>query len=240
MGIPGAVGPKGPVGDQGAAGPKGPVGDQGAVGPKGPVGDQGVIGVKGLVGDTSNVVGPKGPVGLVTLDGTWRTTDYNYLAWTFDQFGSVTSGVSTSGSTYAQRVNLRIPVRVTGVCIYINVAGSGLTAGQCFVGLYSATNRQLIASSADQSAAWLTAGGVNAPLLGGPYDLPAGPYYIAHLGNGTTLPNQIRASSNYLASAMFLTTATARAGAYSTPSTTLPASLPGTLTFTYATWAALY
>ncbi len=71
QGLPGATGPRGPVGATGAKGPVGATGPQGpvgATGAKGPVGDtgpQGPIGPQGLKGDT----GDRGPSDAFTKRG---------------------------------------------------------------------------------------------------------------------------------------------------------------------------
>lgn len=212
-------------------------------GPKGPTGDKGLIGNKGPTGDASNVVGAKGPLGVPTAVGVWRSTDYGYHAWTYDQYGAYANIVYTAGLLYAMRLPLRAPQTVAGIAHYVNVAGAGLVAGQCFTVLYDASTRALLGTSADQSTAWQTVGLAKAPFVGGPLNLAAGWYYVGWWAQGTTIPGFIRVSAYDVCSNLNLPNGSYRSaivtagGVTTTPPNPLPSTFYGR---SYLYWCALY
>lgn len=120
--------------------------------------------------------------------------DQNIAAWSED-FALVTSGAQlTAGQLHLAKVILRHPRAISKIAHHIFTAGSGLTAGQCFIGLYSAAGA-LLGQSADQATAWASVGYKNPAITGGPLNLAAGVYYVGILGNGTTQPSVSRVGS---------------------------------------------
>jgi len=112
--------------------------------------------------------------------------DHNAIAWTGDPGHSMGTTVPTTGVLHMVRLMIREEVTLTSVAYLVTTAGSGLTAGQNFIGLYDSTGA-LLRSTADQTvnfggaafrqANWST------PVL-----VPVGAYWVAFLVNGTTAP----------------------------------------------------
>ena len=104
-------------------------------------------------------------------------------------------------------------------------SGTLLTAAQNFAGLYNSAGT-LIGTSADQSAAWTTAGVYTTPLAGGPFSLPAGFYWVACLSNSTGTPPSLIRTTNLTAgfANQGLTAAQSRYATNGT-GTTLPGSI---------------
>lgn len=96
----------------------------------------------------------------------------------------------SSGQVSIVRIPIPQTLVVTNVACQVEVAGSGLTAGQNFIGLYTSAFA-LIGTSADQAAAWASTGWKPAALTGGPYTIQGGLgvyVYGALLAVGTTRP----------------------------------------------------
>ncbi len=124
------------------------------------------------------------------------------------------------------RFNLASAATLTAGAVSVVTAGSGLTAGQNWVGLYTAAGTR-VALSADQTANF---GAVGEPTstFTAPYAAAAGTYYLAILANGTTPPSLIRGVSSGTSAVRInrgLTPATARWTTGPTAQTTLPASI---------------
>lgn len=118
-----------------------------------------------------------------------------YLSWT--QQPETTQSVGTApptGSMRLQRHKLRVGATITNLHVVVLTVGSGLTAGQNFLGLYDAAGN-LLAQSADQSTAWTGAGLKTTPLTT-PYVAAAGDYYVGILAVGTTPPAFARGHDN--------------------------------------------
>lgn len=98
-----------------------------------------------------------------------------------------------AGNVIMTRVDLPKDATITNLIIAFVTAGSGLTAGQNFAGLYDSTGTR-IGITADQSVAWTTAGAQTMALTA-PVFCPAGAYYVAAMANGTTRPGLGRAAS---------------------------------------------
>ncbi|MFD7639966.1 glycosyl hydrolase family 28-related protein [Kitasatospora sp. NPDC059795] len=133
--------------------------------------------------------------GTVTplLDPTPQPADQGLLTWSFDPSAIGSTGVPATGTLQLVRVLLRTPQTVSAALVAVTGAGAGLTAGQNQVGLYGADG-SLLATGADQSAAWAATGLKSVPLTmaaGVPAVLPAGSYWVAFLANsgaGGTAP----------------------------------------------------
>lgn len=133
---------------------------------------------------------PLSPVGVSQsgsplMQGLWGQT--------FDPAAvQTTFGPPVSGTLYLARIRSVSTQPATGIALWINNAGAGLTAGQNFVGLLDANGNRL-AVSADQSTAFATTGGLKIPFLS-PVPVVVGvDYYAAFLTNfATTAPLPLR------------------------------------------------
>ncbi len=167
--------------------------------------------------------------------------DRGYLAWTQPPYVlAAGSALPTAGTLVLRRIR-RVPAgSVSTITTHVAVAGSALTAGQCFAALYTAAG-VLIAQTADQASAWASTGLKAMPLAGGPYPLTAGDYYIGVWFNGTTGPAIIRSGSvssvvtNAGLSAPNLDAASANTGV----TTAAPTPFGAQTSFVFEYWFAL-
>jgi hypothetical protein len=118
---------------------------------------------------------------------SWLPGDSGLLAWNYDPGLASNTGTAASGTIYLMRVNVRAQLSATNACVFLSTAGSGLTSGENFAGLYNSSGN-LVASTADQSANWAGSAGrlYTMALSGGPYTISSGTYWVALLSNGTT------------------------------------------------------
>lgn len=132
----------------------------------------------------------------VLLDTLERQpNERGFISWT--QQPETTQSVGTApptGSMRLQRHRIRKNTTITNLHVVVLTVGSGLTAGQNFLGLYDAAGN-LLAQSADQSTAWTGAGLKTTPLTS-PYVATAGDYYVGILAVGTTTPAFARGHDN--------------------------------------------
>jgi len=182
--------------------------------------------------------------------GNWAAHDMGYAAWAYDpDAGSagVSARLITVSTLNLIGLNVRVPVTMSNITLVLAANGSGLTAGECFVGLYSGAGL-LLGSSADQAANW-GAGAVktmNAALTAqsaGSLTLTPGFYYVGILGNGTTMPSfESAANYNVQWANGRLTAATARYGTNGVSLTALPVSFtPSSTSMTQISWwTAIY
>jgi hypothetical protein len=151
--------------------------------------------------------------------------DQNLLAWSYDPVLQTASSVPDAGVLTLIRVPVYRAAAVTSVLLEVATAGSGLTSGQNWAGLYTADG-DLIGRTADQSSAWESFGLNTAGLTGGPYYLSQGWVYVAILTNGTARPAFGRATVQGSGAVNAgLTVATARYAVNSTDLTALPSSI---------------
>lgn len=167
--------------------------------------------------------------------------DHGLIAWTqpLSTMSSATA-LTTAGTVYLRRLR-RVPAcSVTSIIISVATAGVTLTSGQCFTALYTSAG-VLVGVSADQAAAWGTAGVKTAALVGGPFTLTAGDYYVAAWFNGTTGPALIRAGSAIAAAANFGLAAPNLVTCSSSTSitTTAPNPFGAQTSYTLEWWAGL-
>lgn len=125
----------------------------------------------------------------------WQPADQGLIAWTYDPMMAATAAVMTAGTLYVNRLILRQAAVAGTLYACVSAAGVTLTAGQCFAGLWRASDGALIGITADQSAAWQGAGSKAMPLVGGPFPLPAGAYYAGAWANGVTPPSFFRTTN---------------------------------------------
>jgi hypothetical protein len=173
----------------------------------------------------------------------WTALDQGYLSWAFDPvLCTANSGSLTNGTLYLVRVHLPVAASVTNVAMYTTGATvAGLVSGQNFMALYTGAGA-LVAATADQTTNFATNGAQVRALVGGPFALAAGDYYVGVYCNGTTNPAFAKVASiasgalaNINLSAPTLRFATANTGL----TTAMPATLGGQTALTNAIWAAL-
>lgn len=166
-----------------------------------------------------------------------RPSGQNWKAWTFDPATNLIAQVLTSGLLEMVKLPIRVATTVTNIIVGITTAGSGLTAGQNWAGLYNSSGT-LLSQTADQTTAWASTGRKDMALAA-PQAVAAGDYYVAFVSNGTTPPQMPRGSSLNIGSDLVnggLTQATARYATAGTV-TTLPASVTmGTRTPAARSW----
>jgi hypothetical protein len=152
--------------------------------------------------------------------------DHGAIAWTFDPAANSGSSGLTSGVPFMSKVWVREPVTLSSVGISITTAGSGLTAGQNFIGIYNASGTRL-AVSADQTAAFATTGYVEAAMTA-PVAVTPGAYFLTLLANGTTPPSLARGAVAGSGASTINFKLTATTGRYATgpaAQTSLPVSI---------------
>lgn len=174
-------------------------------------------------------------------DATFTPADHGLAAWTHDPATlRSASNATTSGTVYLCKVKIanRSTV-VSNVIVGIEAAGSGLTSGQCFVGLYNSSGTRL-AVSADQAANWTTTG-LKTIALTAPQTLAVGSYYIAILAVGTTPPQFAMGAGGATTVSAGLATGASRFLTGPTAQTSLPSSitLSSQTVTSGARWAAL-
>lgn len=174
-------------------------------------------------------------------DASFTPADHGLVTWTHDPATLRSSSNSiTSGTVYLHKVKIvnRSTV-VSNVHLGIEAAGSGLTAGQCLVGLYDSSGNRL-AVSADQSGNWTSAGPKTIALTAA-QTLAVGSYYVAILAVGTTPPQFSMGAGGAMSVSPGLATSAARFLTGPTAQTSLPASiaLGSQIPNSRAHWAAL-
>lgn len=167
--------------------------------------------------------------------------DQDLITWQFDPATNMVATAPVSGTVTMSKLWIRQPVTITNVCVGIGVVGAGLVAGQNFVGLYDAAGNRL-GVTADQTAAWGTAGGKQIALTAPVVIAAPGAYHVAILTNAATPPSFARGSALAASIAnLNLTATTGRFATGPTAQTSLPLSVTmasRTLTGT-AWWTAV-
>jgi len=190
-----------------------------SVGPQGPRGDEGDDGDPGAPG-TPGVDGFSG----------WEPADGNLIACSMAD-PAAASGVVAALAGYPLVARVKVPPGspvITKAGVWLAVAGSGLTSGQNFLGVYN-TAGDLLAMSADQTSAFQTAGLI-LPTLDNPITPdPAGEMlYVALLINGSGMPLLAAgagASGNSNPANIGLASPPYRSSWYPSPLTALPSSV---------------
>jgi hypothetical protein len=174
-------------------------------------------------------------------DATFTPADHGLAAWTHDPATlRSASNATTSGTIYLCKVKIANRSTVaSNVIVGIEAAGSGLTAGQCFVGLYNSSGTRL-ALSADQAANW-TSTGLKTIALTAPQTLAVGSYYVAILAVGSTPPQFAMGAGGATTVSAGLATGASRFLTGPTTQTSLPSSitLSSQTVTSGARWAAL-
>lgn len=108
------------------------------------------------------------------------------LGWAFDPTAAIVAQAATAaGVIAASKVTLPAGGSITKIVGHLTTAGTLLTSGQCFLGVYDSTGA-LIGTTVDLSTDWLTAGAKSYALVTPTADLkPGESVFIAILWNGT-------------------------------------------------------
>lgn len=176
---------------------------------------------------------------LVSAGGTYRPSDHGFKAWAYDPVIAVNSTIMASaGLVYAVRLKIPTAMSITNCHLFLNTAGSTLTAGQCFIGLYQ--NGALVGASTDRATAWQSSGLTTDALSGGPFTVAAGDVQVCFFANGSTLPTPARSTGTAGLHNANLADAVARfATADSGRTTSLPATLAATTAVNLSYWCAV-
>jgi hypothetical protein len=151
--------------------------------------------------------------------------DHGLLTWTADPGVISGSGfVLTSGQVYLSKLKIVNRSTVVSNIIYqVTTAGTSLTAGQCFVGLYDSSGTRLVAS-ADQATAMASTGTKTAAIT--PQTLAVGTYYVAWLAvSAATAPQVAGAAGNTSVTNVNLSAAASRSLTTAAGNTSLPSSI---------------
>jgi hypothetical protein len=117
-------------------------------------------------------------------DTVFKASDYGLASMAYDPTIATNQSALISGSVFMTKLMIRSNVTVNRLWYNVSVAGTSLTAGQNFIGLYDSSGNR-IAVSADLSSDW-TATGLKSTSFTAPVDLIPGAYYGAILCNATT------------------------------------------------------
>lgn len=151
-----------------------------------------------------------------------------YKAWTFPAEQVVGGGsVPGAGVVTMGKVLVNSTQSVSGIALFVATGGTGLTSGQNFAGVYNSSGT-LVATTADLTTPWASTGWMNHTLVGGPFSLTAGSYWIAIMSNsGTTRPTFGR-NGGSLSGALYnglLSNSNLRFATNGTGTTALPSSI---------------
>lgn len=146
-----------------------------------------------------------------------------FISWNYDPESASSTNSLTSGTIWMHKIYIPAST-VNSIGLTVSTAGSGLTAGQNLVGLYTLAGSKL-GQSVDQTSFWNSTGFKNCALSAPVVISTSGYYYVAVLSVGTTAP--ISTSSNGLQSTFNANTsgATLRHASALTGQTTLPSSI---------------
>lgn len=151
-----------------------------------------------------------------------------YKAWTFPAEQVSGTGITlTSSAVTLGRVLVNSTQSVSSVALYVVATGTSLVSGQNFAGIYNSSGT-LVATTADLTTAWGSTGWMSHSLVGGPYSLTAGAYWVALVSNAATTP-AFGKNNNALSGALYNGALTAANFRFATNGTATTA-LPGTIT----------
>jgi len=157
--------------------------------------------------------------------GLVNPTDVGVITWTMDPANAGGgSGVLVSGQIYLAAFWVRKTVTIANMAVAIQTAGTTLTTGQNFAGIYNAAGTQ-VGVTADQTATWGGGVGTYDMALTASFSASAGQYWAALLSNATTCPNFRGSTPAITLTQVGQSAATSRFGRFGTAQTTLPGSI---------------
>lgn len=174
--------------------------------------------------------------------GEQLPVNHGFSGWTYDPALALNSSLLTNGTLYLSKVNIPDDVSVTKLYWWITAVGATPTAGQNWVGIYSAAGTLLASAGVDAD---ITSTGLKTTTIASTALTAGSFYWVALLFNAGTAPTLSRGTgSGGLASAVNagLTSGTYRFATNGTLQTTLPATItPGSNTATgfAGPWAAV-
>lgn len=114
--------------------------------------------------------------------------DYGWISWAYDPLKAA-AGVAPVAAGYNSLTLLPIRKRalITNVIMDVVIAGSGLTSGECFAGLFDSAGN-ILSPTPDQSTAWASTG-LKVMALTTAQPVQPGLYYSGIFYNGTTAPH---------------------------------------------------
>lgn len=125
----------------------------------------------------------------------WSAADHSLIAWNFPNYiGGASQILSLAGTLTVWKVPMSITTNITNVVLAVGSVGVSLTSNQCYAGLWLADGT-FKGLTADQSAAWVSAGVKVMPLTGGPFSNGGQHVYVGAWFNGSTSPGFVRAGS---------------------------------------------
>ena len=173
---------------------------------------------------------------------TFMHLDHGALAWNMPPYyapGSTALGAPfVAGTVFVAKIPVPAAVTVSSIWMQVNTAGGTLTSGQCFAALFDGS-KNLLQTTADQSAAWNTGGPKQMAITS--QALSAGFCYVGWFWNGTTVPRFLGTVSglgtllNFNLSAANSIWASADTGR----TTTMPATLGAFTSINQGFWVAL-
>jgi len=181
----------------------------------------------------------------VNADGTYSATqtqnwgpfpsnsELGVLAQNFPNIlaGAGAAAFSAGGVGYLAKIILTgAPISVTNVIYAIQTAGSTLTSGQCWIGLYDNTGTQ-IGVTADQTTNFGGTGVKTAALASGPFTGTWPFVYVAAVYNGTTGPAFARYTQGSSSPGIFALSATAANLRWATNGSAITTTMPGSFTY---------
>lgn len=132
--------------------------------------------------------GGQGPAGTGGGGADWVPADFGLTAWSFSPLGiSARDTAMFNGALTLIGIKIPAAMTVTSVHNFIVTPGVNLTAGQSFGALYQSGN--LLAVTADQSAAWATVPGRQTMALSSPQPVDPGMVYVGFWSVGDTPPS---------------------------------------------------
>lgn len=175
------------------------------------------------VGTTSSTVASGDAPGNA-VQGLWNLTNQGVKAWTFDAVAISSSGVAPTAGVVSLS-SLQVYSSFTSVSLSwcVATAGSGLTAGQNFLGLYNSAGTLVWSLGVDTDP---TTTGFKTSTMA--VALTPGKYWVAALFNGTTAPALARCGAVAGSTAAInvgLSGTTLRSGINGTGATALPAPI---------------
>lgn len=166
---------------------------------------------------------------LSEATNVWLPDDYGFAAWSYDPAVCTAAALAVNGTLYLNRVNVRRAVTIDTIGWAVGVVGVTPTAGQNWVGLYTAAGNRIAQAGVDAS---ITSTGYKATAVTAT-GLTPGLYWVATLFNAATPPQMISGVDSSFRPNLGLTAASLRSAVNGTALTALPASIvPGSNTAT--------
>lgn len=162
-------------------------------------------------------------------------SDLGFKAWNYPPAVAAAATIMpTAGRLEVCKINLRRAESVTNIHMQLTTAGSTLTSGRNFIGLFQ--NKTLVGSSADMKATWEGATGLlTMALASGPFTVQAGDLYVGLFYTGTTAPTFARATATSIANGLLAAEVSQFGSADTGLTTALPTTL-GTISATTNAW----